>query len=284
MRSYVFARPVQGRNRCGKGPAVSGREEPLLYLGVTDMFEFGFKSDTGKMRKNNQDSFFVLPDKGVFLVADGVGGHSHGEIASRTVMADIADYINDRPIDPDADADGIKDYFVDLVYNVNEHIFRMAEGRSARNMATTLIILYIHAGKAYVANVGDSRLYLIREDMIRQVTEDHTYVNDLIKKGIIDREQAKGHPDRNLITRAIGAEQKVRPDLYMFDVYDEDILLLCTDGLYDMIMDDEIKGIVLGTDNMRSACINLVDRANEEGGADNITAVTVKIQTGGRSQ
>lgn len=247
------------------------------------MFEFGFKSDTGRMRKNNQDSFFVLPDRGVFLVADGVGGHSHGEVASRTVMADIADYINESPIAPDAGTDGIKEYFIDLIYSVNEHIYRMAKGRSSRSMATTLIILYIHDGKAYAANVGDSRLYLIRDERILQVTEDHTYVNDLMKKGIIDREQAREHPDRNLITRAIGAEQDIRPDLYMFDVYNGDILLLCTDGLYDMIDDETIRKIVQGADNMRAACIDLVDRANEQGGSDNITAVTVKMQTGGRS-
>ncbi len=248
------------------------------------MFEFGFKSDTGKMRNNNQDSFFVLPDKGVFLVADGVGGHSHGEVASRTVMADIADYMNDSPIPPEADSDGIRDYFVSLLYHVNEHIYRMADGGSTRSMATTLILLYIHKGKAYVANVGDSRLYLIRDDSIRQVTEDHTYVNDLMKKGIIDRTQAREHPDRNLITRAIGAEENVRPDLYMFDVYEEDILLLCTDGLYDMLEDEEIRKIVMKSNTMRSACINLIDRANERGGADNITAVTVRIQTGGQAQ
>ena len=248
------------------------------------MFEFGFRSDTGRVRINNQDSFFVLPDKGVFLIADGVGGHSHGEIASRTVMSDIAERISDHPIPESAGAEEIKDYFVDLVFKVNRHVYELAGGREVRSMATTLIILYIRDGRAYVANVGDSRLYLIRDNRIMQVTEDHTYVNDLCKKGIIDQEQAREHPDRNLITRAIGAEKEVRPDLFMFDAYNGDILLLCTDGLYDMLSDEEIKEIVLKTGNMRDACSRLVDRANEQGGTDNITAVTVRIQTGGRSQ
>lgn len=250
------------------------------------MFEFGFKSDKGRTRNVNQDSFFVLPDKGIFLIADGVGGHNHGEIASRTAISDIAEYIKENPVSADADADFIKQYFVDAIFRVNEHIYKMASessSGSSGNMATTLILMFISGGKAYAANVGDSRLYLVRDDGIRQITDDHTYVNDLFKKGVIDEEQARVHPDRNLITRAMGAEKTVKPDLYMFDVYDEDILLLCTDGLYDLVSEEEIKAVLVESVSMRSACGRLVDLANAHGGTDNITTVAVKIQTGGRS-
>ncbi len=247
------------------------------------MFEFGFKSDTGKMRKVNQDSFFVIPDKGIFLIADGVGGHNHGEIASRTAISDVAEYMKENPVPAGAGDNEIKDYFVDLIFRVNEHIFELSEDASARNMATTLILMFINNGKVYAANIGDSRLYLLREGGMEQVTEDHTYVNDLYKKGVIDEEQARVHPDRNLITRAVGAESTVKPDLYMFEVFNQDILLLCTDGLYDLVEEEEIRIILTESDNLRTACSRLVEAANEHGGTDNITTVAVRIETGGRS-
>lgn len=241
------------------------------------MLEFGFKCDTGKVRDINQDAFFVMPDDGVFLIADGVGGHNNGELASRTVMADIAEYIKKHPLDRNAGSSEIKDYFINIIFSVNDHIYSLSRDGAPDGMATTLVMLRLTDKRAYAANVGDSRLYLIRENEIMQVTEDHTYVNNLIKQGIIDKEQARNHPDRNMITRAVGAESEIKPDLYMFDIYKNDILLMCTDGLYNELDDGEILKILDSADDMRDACARLVAEANRRGGADNITAVSIRI-------
>ena len=241
------------------------------------MLEFGFRSDTGKKRENNQDAFFVMPEAGIFLVADGVGGHNSGEVASRTTMTDIAGFIRENPI-PDSEGDDILiDYFLSLITEVNTHVREMAQDTAPRGMATTLLMLYIKADTAYVINIGDSRAYLIRDGEISQITEDHTFVHDLVKKGIITEVQAQTHPDRNMITRAIGAEKSVEPDFYMFKIYPQDIILMCTDGLYNEVSKEDICRMALGAQNMREACARLVDAANDNAGSDNITVVGVKF-------
>lgn len=239
--------------------------------------EFGFKTDTGKVRNVNQDAFFVMPDERFFLVADGVGGHNNGELASRTVMSDIAEYVKGDPLSADADDNSVIDYFRRLIGSANAHIYKMARQNSPGGMATTLVALFVGEKKAYVANVGDSRLYLVRNGSIRQITEDHTYVNKLIKEGIITKEQARTHPDKNMITRAIGAESEVRPDFFDFEIQENDILVLCTDGLYNEIGDQELCEALVSAKDMRTVCSSLVEQANSRGGADNITVVSVKL-------
>ncbi len=239
--------------------------------------EFGFKSDTGKLRDSNQDAFFVMPDEGVFLVADGVGGHNFGELASRTAMSDVAEFIKSNPMPLKMDDEKARDYFAKMVFQVNQHVHEMAEADVHSPMATTLIVLCILNDKAYIINVGDSRAYLVRERMIMQVTEDHTFVQELLKKGIINEEQALVHPKRNMITRAIGAEERVKPDFFVFNVKSGDIILLCTDGLYNELTDQEICGIVVEGGSMRDVCAELVDTANDYGGRDNTTIVSVRV-------
>lgn len=239
--------------------------------------EFGFKTDTGKIRNINQDAFFVMPDERIFLVADGVGGHNDGELASRTVMADIAEYVKEHPLSQDADDAAVKEYFGSLIDLANTHVFSMARRNTPGGMATTLVALFLGRKKAYAANVGDSRLYLVRDGSIRQITEDHTYVNNLIKEGIITKEQAQTHPDKNMITRAIGAEAKVRPDYFDFEIQKGDVFVLCTDGLYNEVSDQELCETLISAKDMRTVCSSLVEKANSRGGADNITVVSVRL-------
>lgn len=241
------------------------------------MVKFGFKSDRGRVRDNNQDSYFVMPEEGIFLVADGVGGHTHGELASRTAMTDIAAFVRDNPIPKGADTELIKQYFCDLTKLVNEHIYTIADEQAPRGMATTLIILYIEGYTAHALNVGDSRVYLIRDGVMTQITEDHTFVNTLVKRGIISEEEAKTHPDRNMITKAIGADRTIEPDFYTFSIKEDDVILMCTDGLYNEVSCDDIIQMINAEDDMRKLCSDLVDRANSHGGGDNITVVSVKI-------
>ncbi len=241
------------------------------------MVKFGFKSDRGRVRDNNQDSYFVMPEEGIFLVADGVGGHTHGELASRTAMTDIAAFVRDNPIPAGSDNELIKQYFCNLTELVNEHIFAIAGEQAPRGMATTLIILYIDGDTAHALNVGDSRVYLIRDGVMTQITEDHTFVNTLVKRGIISEAEARTHPDRNMITKAIGADQTIDPDFYTFSIKENDVILMCTDGLYNEVSSENIIQMVNEEDDMRKLCSDLVDKANSHGGGDNITVVSVKI-------
>lgn len=218
-----------------------------------------------------------MPEKGIFLIADGAGGHNSGEVASRTTMADIAAYIRETSV-PDTGDDALIDYFMSLIIEVNTHVWEIARDTAPKGMATTLLMLYIKDDTAYVINIGDSRAYLIRDEVMAQITEDHTYVHSLVKEGIITEEEAQNHPDRNMITRAIGAEKTVNPDFYMFKVYSDDIILMCTDGLYNEVGSEEICRTALEAENMREACSRLVNAANSNAGSDNITVVSVKIK------
>ena len=241
------------------------------------MLKFGFKSDRGRVRETNQDSYFVMPEEGIFMVADGVGGHAGGELASRTAITDIAAFIRENPIPARSEADLIRQYAENLALMVNEHVYAMADASASGGMATTLILMYLSDTHAHVLNVGDSRVYLIRDGAVKQITEDHTFVNDLVRKGIITEDEAKYHPDRNMITKAIGADRTVDPDFYSFPILPEDVILLCTDGLYNDLTSEMILAQVLREPDMRQLCSNLVDAANEQGGGDNITVVSVKI-------
>lgn len=241
------------------------------------MFKFGFKSDKGRVRENNQDAFFVMPEEGIFMVADGVGGHAGGELASRTAMTDIAAFIRENPIPAKSETELIRKYTENLALMVNEHIYAIADESASGGMATTLIMMYLSDTSANVLNVGDSRVYLFRGGSVKQITEDHTFVNDLVKRGIITEDEAKSHPDRNMITKAIGADRTVDPDFYSFAVQPEDVILLCTDGLYNELTPEELLEEVRRESDMRQLCSNLVEQANEHGGGDNITVVSVKI-------
>jgi len=151
------------------------------------------------------------------------------------------------------------------------------EDESNKGMATTLVMAYINGFEGYISNVGDSRAYLLRDGDLRQLTVDHTYVNELISKGLITEEEAETHKQRNVITKALGAEKFVGPDFYRISLCKDDILMLCTDGLYGELKDEQITEILQSGINMNDACAKLVDEANKAGGRDNITVVCIKL-------
>jgi protein phosphatase len=145
-------------------------------------------------------------------------------------------------------------------------------------MATTVVISYMRGNKAYVVNVGDSRAYLIRDGVIRQVTDDHTWVREMVSRGMITEEEGRNHPDRNMITRAVGAEKDIKPDFFVFDVYPGDTLIMCTDGLYGEVDDQRIAELSEGASTMHKLSRQLVEEANANGGSDNISVVCIRIQ------
>lgn len=242
------------------------------------MIQVGFKSDRGKKRKNNEDAFYVMVEESVFLVADGVGGNKAGEIASRTTVSQIVEYIRKHPLGEISGASSFRNYFGKCLTSINRQLHSMAKKHIENvGMATTLVLVHIDENKAYVVNVGDSRAYLYRNGELTQITEDHSYVNTLIHQGLITKEDARTHLQKNVITRAIGGEEVIFPDFFEVPVEAGDLILLCTDGLHGEV-DDEAIGLILEDDTtMSETCARLVEAANANGGNDNITVVCLKI-------
>lgn len=243
------------------------------------MISVGFKTDRGVRREGNEDALFVLPEQQLYIVADGVGGHNSGELASRMAVGYIAQYVALHSLAEIRGKTHLRKYFEKCFSGANELIYKKAQ-REGENegMATTAVLCYLKDGVAYVVNVGDSRAYLIRSDGIRQITEDHTCVQALIKSGLLSTEEAMSHPDRNMITRAIGGEPEVAPDFFRFDTCPGDIILLCTDGLYGEMEPEGILELSRSARTMHRLATELVEEANRRGGKDNISVICIKIQ------
>lgn len=234
-------------------------------------------TDVGRKRQINQDYIFScenaigsLPN--LFIVADGMGGHKAGDFASKCCVETIVDTIKKSKLKTPI---GIIE---EAITSANTKIVEEASANiDLEGMGTTVVIAVVIEDNVYVANIGDSRLYLIT-DGIRQITEDHSLVEAMIRTGEIGREEARNHPNKNVITRAVGTNRLVLADFFEIQINEGDVLLLCSDGLSNMLEDDEIFSIVQkNADSMEEAGKELVDQANENGGKDNIGIVLVKI-------
>lgn len=240
--------------------------------------QFGFKTSAGLVRENNEDSYFTIPDENVYIVADGVGGARSGDLASQTAVECIAGYIRKSNISSFSTDDEIQKCFRECIEAANREVYMLAfSGEENLGMATTAVMVHIRDGAAYFANVGDSRAYIFKCGELHQITEDHTYVNTLVKRGEISEEDAKNHMQRNIITRALGADKNVVPDIYKEEVGKGDIILLCTDGFYGDVSESEIRKILERDQTMHDTCQMLVESAFKGGGHDNITVICLKI-------
>lgn len=238
----------------------------------------GFRSDKGKTRANNEDACYVFLKDKVYVVCDGVGGGNAGEIASRTAVNEIANYIVANDLDKAESKYAIVNYFQGALDSANRVIFEKAKQfEENKGMATTAALLYVKDAHVYIANVGDSRVYLLRNKNITQLTEDHTYVNTLLKAGIISEEQALRDRRKNVITRALGADKTVDPDFFQLDIKKDDVFIICTDGLYDEVSEEKMVSIVGRSNDMSESCQKLIDEANKNGGRDNITVICVEV-------
>lgn len=240
--------------------------------------EVGFRTDKGKHRKNNEDACFVIPKENVYILCDGVGGNNSGEVASRNTVSGIAEYVSENPLENVRTFRTVKTYFDNCLQKVNYEILK--ESKSSvenRGMATTLVLTYFNGSKIYTMNVGDSRAYILRDGKLKQITEDHTYVNSLVKAGVITEEEAVDHENRNMITRAVGADYGVQPDFFSGTVKVGDIILMCSDGLYDEVPDDKLIELLTQEKGVNDIASDLVDEANKNGGADNITTIVLKV-------
>ena len=231
-------------------------------------------TDIGSKRTNNQDSIFfsdapvgALPN--LYIVADGMGGHRAGDKASRMAIDITVDYVKKSNLEnPIA-------ILKRAMLVANNEIFKAADhDPDLTGMGTTMVAAVAKNGKLYVANVGDSRLYSINND-IKQITMDHSLVEELIRNGELERKKGRNHPEKNIITKAMGSREEVIPDFFEIDINTEDKFLLCSDGLSNMVEDDEIRDIIVEQDDLDKAALALIDRANYYGGSDNISVVLI---------
>lgn len=241
----------------------------------------GAVSDIGLKRENNQDYMFASSESDfpIFLVADGMGGHNAGDIASSMAVKSIVKFIDENK-EMLKNPDDIKRYIKKAIDQANDEIFiKSLDSSEFNGMGTTLTMAYIGDKNLVIGHVGDSRAYLIREGKIIQLTDDHTLVNELIKNGSIDKDEAKDHPQGHVITRAIGTSYKIKSDVFSKDITNNDIIILCSDGLTNMIDDDVILRVIEKYDkkDMNNICNVLVKLAKENGGRDNITVIGINM-------
>lgn len=243
------------------------------------------QSDVGRVRSSNEDAWGVFPDLQFFIVADGMGGHAAGEIASRVAVDTMRDFIQSStqssevtwPADVDRTLPLPVKRLVSAGKLANEKIYHASRSDPKLNgMGTTMVSILIDQDTAYVAHVGDSRAYLIRNEKIHRLTEDHSLINDYINQGLLKIEEASQHPLKHVITRALGSSLKVEVDVKTVPLGQGDAFLLCSDGLSNLITDEDM--CINGLDPLqdpKTTCQRLIDLANKRGGDDNITVVLI---------
>jgi protein phosphatase len=229
---------------------------------------YAMRTDIGKVRASNEDATLVMPDSGVYAVADGMGGHNAGEVASTLALESISSHLRD-----------IRPALRTLQHAVQEaNMALIRRGRhdpALRGMGTTLTLLCAAKDSAVIAQVGDSRCYLLRDGALRQCTEDHSMVAELVRQGALSPEEGRNHPYRNVITRALGTSGYVEADLIALELQAGDRCLLCSDGLTGMVEDGDIA-VLLETPDIEEAADALLAAALDAGGHDNVTLVVLE--------
>lgn len=236
------------------------------------------RTDIGKKRKINQDYIYAFSEKignlsNLFIVADGMGGHAAGDYASRTAV-DVMESFVENSFEKNSQT-----LLVKAVEAANSEVYaRAGANKQYEGMGTTVVAATFVGRFLQAVNVGDSRLYIIRNGSIRQISVDNSLVEDMIRSGGITREQARNHPDKNIITRAVGVKDYVECDVYTEELRSGDIVMLCSDGLTNMVEDGDICRIVMEAADLEEAADILIDEANAQGGKDNISVVLIKYE------
>jgi len=247
-------------------------------------------TDVGRVRTSNEDSFGYDQQLGIFVVCDGMGGHAAGEIASQIAVDTVlAFFRNYKPpaaqnTTPDGTPPGAR-LLAEAVKKANDAILEYADAhRNTSGMGTTLVALRFFEGTVSIANVGDSRIYLLRDGELHQLTEDHSLVMEQVRRGMLTLEQAKHSSAQNIITRALGTDDTTLPDLGEFPAQAGDVLLLATDGVLRHVEDNVIRDILLEIPSLKAACATLIDAANAGGGDDNSTCVLARVRNGNSAE
>ncbi len=236
-----------------------------------------FQSDIGLVRTCNEDSanIFNNNEQVLAIVADGMGGHRAGEIASSMAVENFekAWHLLEKPVGP-AEAEK---WLVEQIESTNKLLFTHASDHNeCEGMGTTVVVALCSSEFTTIAHIGDSRCYILGKNGLQQITEDHSYVNYLLKTGGISKEDAEHHPRKNVLTKALGTKESVTADIKTFFLESDDLLLLCTDGLYTKVEDQEIARLLVADENLSSAADYLISKAKENGGEDNISVVLLQ--------
>jgi len=234
------------------------------------MIGFGL-TDKGLVRKSNEDSYLCCLRRQLFVVADGMGGHAAGEVASKLAIQTINTRLNQK------NNSDISSDLYQAALEANTKVYEFSQEKSEyTGMGTTLTAMAIENGRAYIAHVGDSRAYLIRKGEINLLTKDHSLVSELVRCGQISTEDAESHPQKHMLTRALGTGPIVQVDFLECEVDDDDYLVLCTDGLTNLVSEQLIKDAIINND-IKTGTVKLINLALELGGHDNITVIIVRI-------
>jgi len=249
--------------------------------------DFGELTDTGRVREHNEDAIGSMPDIGLMVLADGMGGYNAGEVASGIAVQIVTDLATDGAereerddIDPHSGLMRQSIVLRDAIYRSNKIIFQTANSQThCEGMGTTIVACMFYDNKISIAHVGDSRAYRLREGKLEQVTADHSLLQELVDRGFYSEEEAQRSTNRNYVTRALGVEPTVEVEVHEYDVLPGDIFLLCSDGLPDMVEDDDIH-LTISTfnDSLDVVGQQLVDLANDHGGRDNISVMLAQVR------
>lgn len=236
------------------------------------------KTDIGKARQMNQDFYYISQkneDMCLCILADGMGGYNGGEIASSLATNSAKEYIEENFDKIEHTEKEVMNLIKYAMEYANKAVLEKSkENEELEQMGTTLEICIIYNGKAYIGHIGDSRIYRIRKNIIRRITTDHSYVEKLVKDGTITREEAFYHPKKNMLMKALGCNEAIEPDIMVKEFLEKDIILMCSDGLTNMLTEEAIYNIV--QEEPKTACEKLVKKANENGGYDNISVILIK--------
>ncbi len=238
------------------------------------------RSEVGLVRALNQDAFAVIDEAGVWAVADGMGGHVGGEVAAQTAIATVRAEAATSSRLLGHGQTSPTDVLTDLISRAHDAILNRSRSKSKlKGMGTTVVLLAIISGPApiaYIAHVGDSRAYRFRSGMLTPLTKDHSLIEKYLERGILTAESAKTHPERHVLTRALGIGETVKPTITAFPILPEDLVLLCSDGLTKMLEDEDIRtAFAAGELDPTQVCNRLVNAALDRGGEDNVTVVVV---------
>jgi protein phosphatase len=249
--------------------------------------QVGARTDVGRLRSNNEDSFKLVPELNLFILSDGMGGEAHGEVASNIAVETVSAHCleaakkKDLPLLGEArpDVSDTTNRLVSAVRMANTMIYESAQKHPAqRGMGATIVAIWVNGQRVSVAHVGDSRVYLLRGTELQQLTQDHSLVAEQVRRGILTADQAEHSDMQSVLIRALGIEPEVQVDADELLLMEGDILVLCSDGLSRMVPDLEIASTILTHSQIQQAAEKLVDLANENGGEDNISVVLVRME------
>lgn len=243
-------------------------------------------TDVGRKRRHNEDAYLLDKERGLFVVADGMGGHAAGEVASRITVESIQEYIaateeeheSSWPFGFNSRVSLEGNRLTTAVEKANEKVMRAVQNRpELKGMGTTVVAALFDADRATLVHVGDSRAYLFRDGELRRLTDDHSWVQEQVNAGILSEDEAKSHPLKNVVTRALGGAAHVSVDLIEVPVRPGDRFLLCSDGLTGMVSDEDLFASFRPSEDLEKTVRQLIDAANDHGGVDNVTAILVEV-------